>query len=133
MLNKNSMKIYNTRMITCDDDLAGHIFVGQEELKVRSIGYCAKLDEDAMHLVIEADVTAHVLDINSIKKSLKGLLDTGAVLSVILIETWTRTGFKKDGWSNRLQITLDCSKQSCTKSIWHDTEDQGTEQRETCG
>ena len=80
-------------MMTCE----GHIFEGREELKVRSIGYCAKLDEYAMHLVTEAEVSAHVLDTNGIEKSVKGLLDTGAVLSVIPIETRTRMGFKKDG------------------------------------
>ena len=42
--------------------------VGKEELKVRSIGHCAMLEEDATQL--------------------RGLLDTGVVLSVIPIETW---------------------------------------------
>ena len=48
-------------MITCDEDLAGQIYVGREELKVGSIGHCAKLEEDAMHLETETDVSAHVL------------------------------------------------------------------------
>ena len=74
-------------MITCDEDLAGQMYVGREELKVRSMGHCAMLEEDAMHLGTEADVSAHVLDINGRKKQLRGLLDTGAVMSVIPIET----------------------------------------------
>ena len=37
-------------MITCDEDLAGQIYFGREELKVRSIGHCAMLEDDAMHL-----------------------------------------------------------------------------------
>ena len=37
--------------------------MGKEELKVRSIGHCAMLEEDAMHIGTEADVSAHVLDI----------------------------------------------------------------------
>ena len=33
-------------MITCDEDLAGQIYVDREELKVWSIGHCAMLEED---------------------------------------------------------------------------------------
>ena len=63
-------------MITCDEDLAGQIYVGREELKVRSIGHCAMLEEDAMHIVTEADVSGHVLDIRGKKTQLRGLLET---------------------------------------------------------
>ena len=45
---------------------------------------------------MEADVPAHVLDISGKKTQLRGLLETGAVLSVIQIETWRRMGFDKD-------------------------------------
>ena len=54
------------------------------------------LDGDAMHSGTEADVSAHVLDISGKKTQLRGLLDTGAVLSVIPIKTWERLGFDKD-------------------------------------
>ena len=54
------------------------------------------LEEDAMHIGTEADVTGHVLDISGKKTHLRGLLDTGAVLSVIPIETWERISFNKD-------------------------------------
>ena len=37
-----------------------------------------------------------MLDISGKKTQLRGLLDTGAVLSVIPIETWERMGFDKD-------------------------------------
>ena len=76
-------------MIMCDEGLAVQIYVGREELKVRSIGHCAILGEDAMHLGTEADVSAHVLEISGkkTKTQLRGLLDTGAVLSVIPSET----------------------------------------------
>ena len=74
-------------MITCDEDLAGQIYVGREKPKVQSIGHCAMLEENAMHLGTEADVSAHVLDISETKTQLRGLLDTGAVLSVKPIET----------------------------------------------
>ena len=46
------------------------------------------LEEDAMHIGTEADVTAHVLDISGKKTQLRGLIDMEAVLSVIPIETW---------------------------------------------
>ena len=82
MLNIDGINIYTKTMITCDEDLAGQICVGKEELKVRSIRHCAMLEEDAMHIGTEADVSAHVLDISGKKTQLRGLLDTGAVLSV---------------------------------------------------
>ena len=43
MLNIDGINIYMKTMITCDEDLAGQIYVGKEELKVRSIGHCAML------------------------------------------------------------------------------------------
>ena len=96
MLNIDGINIYTKTMITCDEDRVGQIYVGREELKVRSIGHCAMLEEDAMHIGTEADVSAHVLDISGKKTHLRGLPDTGAVLSVIPIETWKRMGFNKD-------------------------------------
>ena len=95
MLNIDGINIYTKTMITCDEDLIGQIYVGKEELKVRSIGHCAMLEEDAMHIGTEADVTGHVLDISGKKTQLRGLLDTGAVLSVKPIETWEKMGFDK--------------------------------------
>ena len=96
MLDMDGINIYTKTMITCDEDLAGQINVGREELKVRSIGHCAMLEEDAMHIGTKADVSAHVLDISGKKTQLRGVLDTGAVLSVIPIETWKRMGFDRD-------------------------------------
>ena len=49
MLNIDGINIYTKTMITCDEDLAGQIYVGRDELKVRSIGHCAMLEEDLMH------------------------------------------------------------------------------------
>ena len=54
------------------------------------------LEEDAMHIGTDADVSAHVLDMSGKKTQLRGLLDTGAVFSVIPIETWERMGFNKN-------------------------------------
>ena len=96
MLNIDGINICTKTMITCDEDLAGQIYVGKEELKVRSIGHCAMLEEDTMHIGKEAGVSAHVLDISGRKNRFGGLLDTGAVLIVIPIETWERMDFDKD-------------------------------------
>ena len=64
MLNIDGINIYTKTMTTSDQDQARQIYVGKEELQVRSIGHCAMLEEDAMHIGTEADVSAHVLDIS---------------------------------------------------------------------
>ena len=48
MLNIDGINIYTKTMITFDEDLARQIYVGREELKVRSVGHCTMLEEDAM-------------------------------------------------------------------------------------
>ena len=93
MLNIDGTNIYTKTMIMCDKDLAGQIYVGREELNVRSIGHFAMLEDVAINLGTEAAVSAHVLDIRGKKTQLCGLLDTGAILPVIPIETWKRMGF----------------------------------------
>ena len=106
MLNIDGINIYTKTMITCDEDLVGQIYVGREELKVRPIGHCAMLEEDAMHIGTEANVSGHVLDISGKKTQLRGLLDTEAVLSVIAIETWNRMGFDRDDLiGSRIQLS----------------------------
>ena len=77
MLNIDGINIYTKTMITCDEDLAGQISGGREELNVRSIGHCAMLEEDAMHLGTKADVSAHVFDISGKKTQLRGLWVVG--------------------------------------------------------
>ena len=73
---------------------------------VRSIGRCAMLEKDAMHLGTETDVSAPVPDIRGKKIQLRGLLDMGAVLSVIPIETWRRMGFdKEDLLDSRIRLS----------------------------
>ena len=94
-------------MITCDEDLAGQIYVGREELKVRSIGH---LEIHGARCFVSRPLlmqTRHASGDRSRRvctpighkwkeTQLRGLLDTGAVLSVIPIETWRRMGFDKD-------------------------------------
>ena len=52
------------------------------------------LEQDAVHIGCEADLAAHVLDVQGRQLSVKGLLDTGAVVSVMPVKTWTDMGSK---------------------------------------
>ena len=54
------------------------------------------MEQDAVHIGYEADVTAHLLDTNGKKIGVTGLLDTGAVVSVMPIKTWERMGFTRE-------------------------------------
>ena len=72
----------------------GQIYLVQEQFKVRKIGHDAMMEQVAVHLGYEADVTAHLLDTNGKKFGITGLLDTGAVVSVI--KTWERMGFTRE-------------------------------------
>ena len=54
------------------------------------------MEQDAVHIGYEADVTAHLPDTNGKKIGVTGLLDTGAVVSVMPIKTWERMGFMRE-------------------------------------
>ena len=95
MLNIDGIIIYNRTYVTTDSDQMGQIYLGQEEIKVRRIGYDAMMEQDAVHIGYEADVTAHLLDTNGKKIGVTGLLDTGAVISVMpkrLGKQWASRG-----------------------------------------
>ena len=96
MLNVDGISIYTRTYVTTDDDQMGQIYLGEEELKVRRIGHDAMMEQDAVHIGYEADVTAHLLDTNGTKIGVTGLLDTGAVVSVMPIKTWERIGFTRE-------------------------------------
>ena len=96
MLNVEGISIYTRTYVTTDDDQMGQIYLGEEELKVRRIGHDAMMEQDAVHIGYEADVTAHMLDTNGTKIGVTGLLDTGAVVSVMPIKTWERMGFTRE-------------------------------------
>ena len=83
MLNDDVISIYTRTYVTTDSDQMGQIYLGQKELKVRRIGHDAMMEQDAVHIGYEADVTAHLLDTNGKKIGVTGLLDTGAVLSAM--------------------------------------------------
>ena len=53
------------------------------------------LEQNAVHIGCEADLAAHILDVQGRQLSLKGLLDTGAVISVMPVSTWTDMGFDR--------------------------------------
>ena len=86
MLNVNGKSIYTRTYVTTDRDQMGQISLGQEELEVRRIGHDAMMEQDAVHIGYEADVTAHLLDTNGKKIGVTGLLDTGAIVSVMPIK-----------------------------------------------
>ena len=96
MLNVDGISIYTRTYVTTDVDQIGQIYVCEEELKVRRIGHDAMMEQDAVHIGYEADVTAHLLDTNGKKIGVTGLLDTGAYVSVMPIKTWERTGFTRE-------------------------------------
>ena len=95
LMNVDGINIYTKAHITDANDQIGRIYIGQEELKVRRIGHNAMLEQDAVHIGCEADLAAHVLDVQGRQLSVKGLLDTGAVVSVMPVKTrptWVSRG-----------------------------------------
>ena len=53
------------------------------------------LEQDAVHIGCEADLAAHVLDVQGRQLSVMGLLDTEAVASVMPESTWTNMDFDR--------------------------------------
>ena len=95
MLNEDGISIYTRTYVTTDSDQMGQIYLGEEELKVRRIGHDAMMKQDAVPIGYEADVTAHLLDTNGKKIGVTGLLDTGAVVSVIPIKNVEKNGLRE--------------------------------------
>ena len=95
-LNVDGNSIYTRTYVTTDSDQIGQIYLGEEELKVRRIGHDAMMEQDPVHIGYEADVTAHLLDTNGKKIEITGLLETGAVVSVMSIKTWEIMGFTRE-------------------------------------
>ena len=67
MLNVDGISIYTRTYVTTDSDQMGQIYLGEEELKVRRIGHDAMMEQNAVHIGYEADVTAHLLDTKGTK------------------------------------------------------------------
>ena len=88
MLNVDGISIYTRTFVTTDSDQIGQIYLGEEELKVRMISQDARMEQDAVHIGYETDMTAHLLDTNGKQIGVTGLLVTGAVVSVMPIKNW---------------------------------------------
>ena len=99
MLNVDGISIYTRTYVTTDSDQMGQIYLGHEERKVRRTGHDAMMEQDAVHIGCEAEVTPHLLDTNGKKIGVTELLDTGAVVSVMPIKTWERNALH-EGRSN---------------------------------
>ena len=104
LMNVDGINIYTKAHVTDASDQVGRIYIGQEEhwprrawhcVRMRRIGHNAMLEQDAVHIGCEADLAAHVLDVQGRQLSVKGLLDTGAVVSVMPVKTWTDMGFDR--------------------------------------
>ena len=89
------INIYTKAHVTDASDQVGRIYIGREELKVRRIGHNAMREQDAVHIGCKADLAAHVLDVQGRKLSVKRLLETGAMVSVMPVGTWTDMGFER--------------------------------------
>ena len=76
MLNVDGISIYTRTYVTTDDDQMGQIYMREEELKVRRIGHDAMMEQDAVHYLYEADVSARLLDTNGTKIGVTGSLET---------------------------------------------------------
>ena len=95
LMNVDGINIYTKAHVTDASDQVGPIYIGQEELKVQRIGHIAMLEQNAVHIGCEADLAAHVLDVQARQLSVKGLLDTGAVVSFMPVSTCTDMGFDR--------------------------------------
>ena len=73
LMNVDDINIYTKAHVTDASDQVGRIYIGQEELKVRRNGHNAMLEQDAVHIGCEADLAAHVLDVQGRQLSVKGL------------------------------------------------------------
>ena len=96
MLNVDGINIYTRTYVTTDSDQIGQFYLGEEEFKDRRICHDAMMKQDAVHMGYEADMNEHLLDTNGKKIGVKGLLDTGAVVSVMPIKTWERMGLTRE-------------------------------------
>ena len=72
LMNVDGICIYTRAHVIDASDQVGRIYMGREELKFRRIGHNAMLEQDAVHIGCEADLAAHVLDIQVRLISVKG-------------------------------------------------------------
>ena len=63
LMNVDGINICTKAHVTDASDLVGRICIGQEQLKVRRIGHNAMLEQDEVHIGCQADLAAHLLDV----------------------------------------------------------------------
>ena len=95
MLNVDGIYIYTRTYLITDDDQMGQIYLGEEELKVRRIGHDAMMEQDAVHIGYEADVTTHLLDTNGTKNR-SHRASGHRIKTMKTIKTWERMGFTRE-------------------------------------
>ena len=95
LLKVDGINIYTKAQVIDASDQVGQIYIGREELKVQRIGQNAMFEQDAVIIGCEADLAGHLLDEQDRQLSLKGLLDTGAVVSAMPVSTWTDMVFDR--------------------------------------
>ena len=95
LMHVDGINICTKAHVTDAADQVGRFYIGREEPKVRLIGHSAILEQDAVHTGCEADLAAHVLDVQGRQTSVKGLLDTGALVSVMPVSTWINMSFDR--------------------------------------
>ena len=95
LMNVDGINNYIKAHVTDTSDQVGRIYIGREELEVRRIGHKVMLEQDAVHIRCEADLAANVLDVQGRQLSVKELLDTGAVVSVMPVSTYNKMGFDR--------------------------------------
>ena len=95
LMNVDGINIYTKAHVTNASDQEDRIYIGRKELKVRRNGHNAMLEQDVVHIGCKTDLAARFLDVQGRELSVKGLHDTGAVVSVMPIGTWTDMGFDR--------------------------------------
>ena len=71
--------------------LGKDLYIDREEFEVRQTGPNAMLDSTW----VVSDLTAHKVDVHGRKLFLKGLLDTGVVVIVMPVSTWSDMDFDR--------------------------------------
>ena len=71
LMNVDGINIYTKAHVTAAADQVGRIYIGREQLKIQRIGHNATLEKDAVHIGCEADLAAHVLDVQGKQLSVR--------------------------------------------------------------
>ena len=102
----DGINIYTKANVTNASEQVGRIYIGQEELKVRQIGHNAMLEQYAVQIGCEADLAAHILEVQGRQFSVKGLLDTSELIPTNRAQSLWLEGFHHLAASGR-KVYLD--------------------------